>query len=477
MPIPIITVAQMREWEKVTWASGVKEETVMRRAGQAVARLAERLTRPGDSVLFLAGKGHNGDDAAYGCDALNERGKKLLRVIDPESSAKELPERLRDQPGLLVDGLFGIGLNRPLSGSWMKLIEQINQTHVRILAVDVPSGLSADSGLPLDVAIRATVTLTFGAAKQGLLKPGAARFVGRLEVATDIGLLPYPFTTEVSLMAPEDFRDFPPRRWMAGHKGSFGHVVILAGSAGYHGAAVLAARGAQRAQPGLITLFTDETVYLPVAAQLQSVMVRALTQELTLPETCTAVVIGPGLASSHLPEAFRRCARRFWQDAPVPVLVDASALDWLPPGPCPATALRVMTPHPGEAARLLQVATPEVQRERAHATRELSRRWGDCYVVLKGYQTMIGRAKETLFINNSGNPHLAQGGSGDLLAGYLGGLLAQPELQKEPGLTLRFGVWQHGAAADALLAEMPNFTIEDLAQTLGRVRPPREPQA
>src|ERR1051325_10199576 len=105
MPIPVISVAQMREWEKVTWASGVKEDTVMRRAGQAVARLAETLTQPEDFVLFLAGKGHNGDDAAHACEALNARGKSLFRAIDPEIAAKELPAQLRRQPALLVDGL------------------------------------------------------------------------------------------------------------------------------------------------------------------------------------------------------------------------------------------------------------------------------------------------------------------------------------------------------------------------------------
>src|SRR5262249_12103138 len=130
----------------------------------------------------------------YGCEAVGGRRKKLLRVIDPEVSAQELQGQLASPPALIVDGLFGIGLSRTLSATWMKLIQQINQAGGRILAVDVPSGLSADTGLPLEVAIRATCTLTFGAVKQGLLKSTAAPFVGRLEVATDIGLLPYPFT-------------------------------------------------------------------------------------------------------------------------------------------------------------------------------------------------------------------------------------------------------------------------------------------
>jgi NAD(P)H-hydrate epimerase len=471
MPIPVVTVAQMREWEQATWASGVKETAVIRNAGLAVARLMERITRPDDYVLFLAGKGHNGDDAAWACELSTQRRCKLIRVAEPEVAAPEIDEALRRRPALLVDGLFGIGLNRPLSSAWEKLIAQLNQADCSILAVDVPSGLNADTGQPMETAVRARCTLTFGAVKRGLLTTSAAPFVGRLEVAADNGLLPCPFTSQVSLTAPEDFTNFPPPRPIAGHKGTFGHLAIFAGSPGYHGAAVLVARGAQRAQPGLITLWTQSAVLLPVAAQLQSVMVRSATDDTRLPESVTAIVIGPGLASSDLTEPFKRAMGRLWQESPLPVLADASALDWLPEGACPPNALRVITPHPGEAARMLGVASAEVQANRVRAVCELSRRWGGCHVALKGHQTVLGRDTGPVFINNSGNPYLAQGGSGDLLAGYLGGLLAQPRLQSQADLALRFGIWQHGAAADQLRNSRPNFAVEDLAERLGAVQP------
>jgi NAD(P)H-hydrate epimerase len=200
-------------------------------------------------------------------------------------------------------------------------------------------------------------------------------------------------------------------------------------------------------------------------------MVQPVTDALRLPESCTAILIGPGLTSRELSEKFRRAARRLWMDSPLPVIADASALDWLPAGPCHEGVLRIITPHPGEAARLLKLSVAEVQQDRVGAVRELSRRWANCHVVLKGRQTIVGQAKEDLFANSSGNPYLAQGGSGDLLAGYLGGLLAQPEHQKDAALALRYGVWQHGAAADALLATRPHFTVEELAEELGRVRP------
>jgi len=467
MPVRVITVAQMREWEKATWASGQTEDAVMRRAGQAVAEHAQRLTSPAERVLVLAGKGHNGEDAKYAAKFLAGRNVKVLQVLDPETAVKEFNAALKDSPALVIDGLFGIGLNRPLSGNWIRLIQEINQSSMPILAVDVPSGLNADTGMPLNDAIRAIVTVTIGAVKQGLLKMHAWPFVGRLEVAPDVGLIPYPFETELSFQIAEDFANYPPPRPVAGHKGTYGHVAIIAGSAGYHGAAVLAARGAQRSQPGLITLATQRAVYEPVASQLQAVMVRAWEAEPVLPDNCTAVLIGPGLASPDLPEAMRAFTRKLWQDSPLAIVIDASALDWLPPGGAKLPGIRVITPHPGEAARMLQTTNNEVQNDRPHTLRELSRRFGHCYVVLKGHQTLIGQDRERIVVNGSGNPLLAQGGSGDLLGGFIAGFLAQPELRKDPAMAIRYGVWAHGAAADKLGQTRPNWTVEELSEVLG----------
>lgn len=467
MPVPVISVAQMREWEKATWASGQTEDAVMRRAGQAVAEFAQRLTSPGDRVLVLAGKGHNGEDAKYAAKFLSGRDAKILEVFDPETTVKEFKAALEQLPALIIDGLFGIGLNRPLSNNWMQLIREINGSSVPILAVDVPSGVNADTGMPLNDAIRATVTVTVGAVKEGLLKVHAWPFVGRLEAAPDIGLISYPFETELSFQIADDFARYPPPRSVNGHKGAYGHVAIVAGSMGFHGAAVLAGRGAQRAQPGLITLATQQAVYQPVASQLQAVMVRAWEDQPVLPDNCTAALIGPGLASQELPESIRIFTRKLWQESPLAVVVDASALDWLPPGGATLPGVRVMTPHPGEAARMLQTTTTEVQADRPRALRELSRRFGNCYVVLKGHQTLIGRSKETVFVNSSGNPLLAQGGSGDLLGGFITGLLGQPDLQKDPLLAIRYAVWAHGATADKLSQTRKNWTVEDLGEVLG----------
>jgi NAD(P)H-hydrate epimerase len=290
-----------------------------------------------------------------------------------------------------------------------------------------------------------------------------------LEVATEVGLITCPLKSELNWTLAEDFCGFPPARAVATHKGTYGHAAIIAGSVGYHGASVLAARGAQRAQPGLNTVHTQEGAYHPVASQLQAVMVSPWKREADLSHY-TAILVGPGLAAVDLPDEIKKVTGELWLNSEVPIIVDASALAWLPPGRVPDKALRLITPHPGEAARLLDTASKDVQADRVKSLRRLSERYGNTWIVLKGHQTLIGRSSGDVFVNSSGNPHLAQGGSGDLLSGYLVGLLAQSALQEDPLKTIRYAVWQHGAAADRLQNSRPNWVIEELVEELGRVR-------
>ena len=180
-------------------------------------------------------------------------------------------------------------------------------------------------------------------------------------------------------------------------------------------------------------------------------------------------MFGPGLAAPNLPDDLKAITRRLWRDAELPVIVDASALDWLAPHTLAKKRIRVITPHPGEAARLLNLTAQQVQADRAGAVREISRRFGNCWVALKGHQTLIGRSEGEIFVNPSGNPHLAQGGSGDVLAGFIAGLLAQPVLQTDIGRTLRYAVWQHGRTADKLQTTRANWVVEDLFAELGNI--------
>jgi ADP-dependent NAD(P)H-hydrate dehydratase / NAD(P)H-hydrate epimerase len=467
MPIPVVNVAQMRQWEAATWAAGQTEAEVIRRVGETIAARIWQLTRPGDVVLVLAGKGNNGNDARAAAQQVPERRVELLNVHSPEVIFPRLQELLQQQPALIVDGLFGIGLNRPLDASWQQLIATINGSGIPVLAVDVPSGFNADTAETFGAAIEAAVTLTVGAPKAGMLAEAAWPYVGRLEVLDNVGLVPCPISTGLNWVVPDDFKQFPPRRAVAGHKGSFGHLAIAGGSFGFHGAAVLAARGAQRAKPGLITVYTQENVYHAVASQLQSPMVDLLKPDIKLFEKATTILIGPGLAALEAQDGMRNLLRRLWRDSDLSIVVDASALDWLVTQPAPRNAIRVVTPHPGEAARMLNTTAQRVQANRLQAVRDLSRRYSNCRVVLKGHQTLIGRTDGEIFVNSSGNPHLAQGGSGDVLAGYIAGYIAQPSMRAHADQAIRYAVWEHGNAADRLQAVRKNWIVEDLLAELG----------
>ncbi len=466
MPAPIISVAQMREWEQLTWDAGRTPMQVISRVGHTITAWARQRTRAGDAILVLAGKGHNGDDARQVAQILTDREVNLITIRDPVTGLKEFQAALSLPLALIIEGLFGIGLKGNFDAPWSRLIRAINESRVPILSVDVPAGLHADTGEIMGTAIRATCTLTLGAPKRGLLTAAARPYVGRLELAPDIGLVPCPHKSPLLWSLPEDFQGFPPPRPADSHKGDYGHLVIVAGSRGYHGAAVLAAQAALRARPGLVTLITPEDVYVPVAAQLRAAMVRPWNGKMELPESCSTVLFGPGLASPAMPAEMKPQLLELWRHAAVPVVVDASGLDWLPSGRIASSALRVMTPHPGEAARMLSSSTADVQADRPGAATALSRKFAGAWTVLKGYQTVVGRAKGDMTINGSGNPGLAQGGSGDVLAGFLAGLLAQPGLQTDPSLTLRYAAWQHGVAADRLAQERKNWTVEDLVVAL-----------
>ncbi len=470
MPVPVINIAGMREWEKATWATGQTEAEVIRLVGKRVARRARRLTNADDFILILAGKGHNGDDARAAKEFLDGRKVKVLELLLPETDLLKLEMKLKEKPALIIDGIFGIGLNRALSEKWKNIIAAVNAAQIPVLAVDVPSGLNADTGEHFGVAIEAAVTVAIGASKLGMLAAQAWPYVGRLEVADDVGLVACPAKSELNWTLAEDFQNFPPPRPVADHKGSFGHAGIIAGSMGFHGAAVLATRGAQRAQPGLVTLSTQENIYPVVAPQLQAAMVNIWRPDAKIPEAISAVLIGSGMAAPEAKEKLQQVMKTYWSELACPLVVDASALDILEGGKFPENGIRVLTPHPGEAGRLLNLPTAKVQADRVGALRAISKKFGGCWVVLKGHQTLIGRAEGEIFVNPSGNPHLAQGGSGDLLGGFITGLLAQPKLQADAGKTLRYAVWQHGAAADQLQAERANWTVEDLADELGNAQ-------
>lgn len=481
MPGPIVSVAEMREWESRTWAAGVRESQVIAKVGEAIAQWLIQSVRPGTRLLFLIGPGNNGADARAAMDALSGEDYHLqsLEVQEPSKAYAQLEKYFKNPPDCLVDGIFGIGLSRPLGSDWIKLIEAINEFRKPVISLDCPSGMDADTGEVKPVAVEARWTLAIGAAKMGLIQPMATDWTGRLIVLEGIGLHPEgPVAhSQIRWVSEVDFESSPKEflRHAGGHKGNFGHTGIVAGSVGYHGAAVLAARAAQVARPGLISVMTIGEAYVPVASNLLSPMVHRFSRETfdKVFEKATALLIGPGLATSESRNYVYPLLQELWRTADVPMVVDASALDWIPQGDVDSEAMRVITPHAGEASRLLHrggdmEATPNSNR--LHAAEALSKMYGHCTVVLKGYQTVtFSPAHHQWFINSSGNPYLAQGGAGDVLAGLITGYLAHPASRLDRNLSLHqiiYAVWLHGWTADVLDQEGCAWTVEDLSDRL-----------
>jgi NAD(P)H-hydrate epimerase len=380
-----------------------------------------------------------------------------------------------------VDGLLGTGLQGEVRSPYRELIEQINAcARAFVIAIDIPSGLHADTGEPLGAAVRADLTVTMGLPKMGLLKPAAMDYVGELEVV-DIGIPPQ-FVNEtpsdVELVAPSDIAPLLPRRKRSAHKGDFGHLLVLAGAEGYHGAAVLCAEAAARGGAGLVTLGVPQRIYPVVAAQCREVMVRpfsdtsdgsfALRAAEEMPswfEVCDAVALGPGLSQN---EETKQFVGRILRDCPRPMVVDADGLNALA-GHAESLAQResptILTPHPGEMARLIARTTKEVQWDRWGVARRFAKQTG-MTVVLKGAGTVIASPHGPLWVNMTGGPALAKGGSGDILTGMIGSFLAQGFAPLDAA---RAGVFLHGRAADLAARELTDRAVlaRDVLAQLG----------
>ncbi len=437
----------------------------MQRAGRAAAECArEMLDAP--SVLVLAGPGNNGGDAFEAAANLAQAGVDV-RIIHmtgsapvsveaaqalerARSSGARLIDRLPTQRdwGLVIDGLFGIGLTRPLADAARELVLAMRRHPGPVLALDVPSGLDADTGAvvgPDGVAMRATRTITFIADKPGLHTYQGRDYAGDVFLAgLEIDDLP---RASAGLNDTARFCAQLSPRLHNTHKGSFGDVAIVGGAAGMTGAAVLAARGALLSGAGRVFVAS-----LDAGAAYDSmhpeIMFRSASEFNAKDST---LVLGPGMSDSA--GAMRALVKAL--DGPSPLVLDADALNLIAASPdlqgrLPGrTTPMVMTPHPLEAARLLGVTSGVVQEDRLAAAREIAARFG-AVVVLKGSGSVIADADGMVVINPTGNPGLATGGTGDVLAGLCGSLLAQGWPAWEAALG---AAWMHGAAADWLVEQ------------------------
>jgi hydroxyethylthiazole kinase-like uncharacterized protein yjeF len=482
---PLLTAQEMRELDRhAIEALGVPAETLMENAGRAVAEEILREVPSGAGVSIVCGRGNNGGDGLVAARHLHRRGVNVLVILLGDVSnlsagaAENLDHACRvgvplaDQEwqppsrGVVVDAIFGTGLSRSVEGVEAEWIRRINacranaRGRVRVVSVDLPSGLCADTGAVLGSCVEADVTLALGLPKVGLaLEPGRSA-AGRIAVAgigvgdPQAGRLP-----RAELWTRAYAGSQLPARPAAGHKGSFGHALIVAGSEGKTGAAALAAEGAARAGTGLVTIACPaglndileikctEAMTAPVADTPERALASSAAEPIiALAATRDALGLGPGIGRSEETQAL---VVSLVKRLEVPLVVDADGLypfarepDWLRERQAPT----VLTPHPGEAATLLGIETSEINRDRPAAARELAKRFGSV-VALKGAATVIASPEGRIAINPTGGPALAAGGTGDVLLGMVTGLVAQ---RIDAFEATALAVFIHGAAADRL---------------------------
>jgi len=499
--IPVVTAAEMRELDRVTIQElGVPSIALMECAGGAVAaavlRLLRQLRLPPERArtVVVCGAGNNGGDGLVAARRLHGQGVAVRVLLAAESARLKGDARTSydsatrlgvpmvdaaseaalaacaadlDRGDVIVDALFGTGLDRELTGLPAQLVERMNAAPGLRLAVDLPSGLSADTGLPLGVAVAAEETLTLAFPKVGLASwPGVER-AGVLSVA-DIGiprLLADQHGVRLHLLERSDVRGLLPARATGGHKGTYGHVLAIAGSHGKIGAALLCARGAARGGAGLVTIAAARGTVRSIEGKVAEVMCAelapdegALGAETHLDDLLVgkaAVCVGPGVPRTL---GMQMLVLNLLESSSVPLVIDADALNLLAEaGEAGRRALKraagrtILTPHPGEAARLLGTDVPSVQADRVAAARKLAA-VTSALVVLKGARSVLAHPDGSAFLNPTGTPAMASGGVGDVLGGLIGALLAQ---KLAPELALRLGVYAHGLAGEIAAAGRP----------------------
>lgn len=471
----VLTGAEMREVDRRAVASGIASSTLMENAGAALA--AALLEEPGGlrdrRVRILCGKGNNGGDGLVAARHLARRNVVAETVLlgdpaDLREDARANHDRLsslggtihvvrtdddwgaiaaRPVPDLVVDAMLGTGIRGGARGRIATAIETTLAQGSRVVAVDVPSGLDADRADVPGLALPAARTLTLCRPKVALVLGPAAELAGALRVLP-IGI-PDAIVREsgarLAWICGEWVAPLLPARARDTHKGTYGHLLVVAGSRDRSGAAVLAARAALRGGAGLVTVACPAAVQDRIAIGVPEAMTTPLASR-TLPDVgATATAIGPGLGAGP-----QRLAAI---DATLdrlegPAVLDADALTALATSGRRAGARKILTPHPGEAGRLLGVSTADVQADRVHAARRIADTHG-AVCVLKGHRTIVANPDGRLAVSTAGNPGMATAGTGDVLTGVVGALLAGGLPPYEAACA---AVWLHARAGDAAAA-------------------------
>jgi NAD(P)H-hydrate epimerase len=468
LPLALYRAAQVRELDRITIQErGIPGYTLMSRAGAATfAALQERWPRT-RRVVVVCGGGNNGGDGYVVARLAHQAGldTQVLTLSEPTRLENDALTAFQDAQAagvairpfaaeqlagadVIVDAILGTGLEREVSGVWRDAIKAINSQSAGILAIDIPSGLQADCGAIIGLAIHADLTITFIGLKQGLFTGQGPNCCGAV-LFDDLQAPPDIYSrihTATQRYTGVDLPELLPRRPRSAHKGHHGHVLVVGGELGMAGAARMAAEAAARCGAGLVSVATRQVHAVAQAAARPELMFRGVEDITELGELMAragVVAVGPGLGRGEWGQAMLQ----FVLDSDLPLVVDADALNLLAENPVMRDNW-VLTPHPGEAARLLQMTSAQVEADRFTAVSELALRFGGV-CVLKGAGSLIAQQQEGIAVCNSGNPGMATGGMGDVLTGIIAGLLAQ---ELAPWQAARTGVYLHGRAGDRAAA-------------------------
>jgi len=482
----ILNKEQMQEADRITISEyGVPSIVLMENAALSVLKIIEEKFPDISRVAVLCGKGNNGGDGLALARHLFNKGydtkiylfakpkdlkgdpkinflicQKMgieIKSVPSEKQFYEIFPQLFDYP-LIVDGLFGTGIDKPLEGFWANVVEAINSLKSIILSIDIPSGLSSSTGEVLGPAIKADVTATFGAYKIAHIFPPASNYCGKVHLF-EIGI-PRELISNISKLILSNknvLRNFIPYRKMESHKGNFGHLVVVAGSKEKPGALSMSALGALRCGVGLLTCASVESALSVLHSHSYEAMglildqtpdgtiaLSSLPKILNFLEDKDALVLGPGLSLNEETQEF---IRRLVLNTSIPVVIDADGLNAFSKNLKLLKARKgdkILTPHPGELSRLLDVPLEDIKKDRIKYAKETVKESGSI-VVLKGFLTLTANPNEVIWVNPTGNPGMATGGMGDILSGMIGAFLAQ---KIEAFKSAPLAVFLHGLAGD-----------------------------
>ncbi len=487
--LPVVTAEEMRELDRTAIEkTGISGEVLMENAAIKVVLAIEEACGAllGRKIFIFCGKGNNGGDGLAIARHLINRGALVNTCVlsTPErisgdaktnlgilASLSHKPVFFSDsfklsklkgalwRSDIIIDAMLGTGLQSAPSAVFCEAIDMINSSGKFVVAVDIPSGLSSDTGVPIGDCVKSNLTVSLGFAKRGFFSNRARDFTGKIK-NVDISIprsLVKNKQHKVFMLTPNSVKTMLGDRPLASHKGSFGHVLVVAGSKGKTGAASMSAVAAARAGAGLVTLAVPESLEHILEVKTTEVMTEglaecqegylgedALYRILELAETKTVVVLGPGLSTSTGTKALVAELVRLTN---TPLVIDADGLNSLAGD---ADILRnakapvFITPHPGEMGRLMKISTEKIEKERFRTLTDALSKLG-VNIILKGYNTLISGQNGEIFINPTGNPGMATGGTGDILSGFIAAFLGQTE---DHALACCAATYLHGLAGD-----------------------------